>query len=135
MLSLQLLKHSLMKLCFLSVLRCNDQVLLQLEINLLMTLTFLQKMMVIITVMYMMIDFHFLLLKIGVHLHDLLHLLVMHLLHWKILILIVKTGLNRLKENISVDRTLLRVLYDEGMLTCLVLRDLLGLVSCLDLHP
>ena len=100
-----------------------------------MTLTFLQKMMVIIIVIWMMmIYFHLLLLKIGVHLHDLLHLLVMHLLHQKILILMVKTGLNRLKENISVDKTLLRVLHDEEMLTCLLLQDLLGLVSCLDLH-
>ena len=132
MLSLPLLKHSLMKLCFLSVLRCNNEVLLLLEINLQMTLTFLWKMMVVITVMQMMI-FSFLLLKIGIHLHDLLHLLVMHLLHWKILILMVKTGLNRLRENISVDKILLRVPQDGEILTCLVLRDHLGLMSCLDL--
>ena len=67
------------------------------------------------------------------HLHNLLHLLVMHLMHQKILILIVKIGLNRLKENISVNKTLLRVPHDKEMLTCLVLRDLLGLVSYLDL--
>ena len=63
-----------------------------------------------------------------------LHLLVMHLMHQKILILMVKIGLNRLRESISVDKTLLRVPHDEEMLTCLVLRGLLGLVSCLDLH-
>ena len=98
-----------------------------------MTLTFLWKMMVIITVMRMM-NFFLLFLKNSVLHCRLLHLLVMHLLHRKILILMMKIGLKRLRENISVDKTLLRVPHDEEMLTCLALRDLLGLVSCLDLR-
>ena len=108
------------------------------SLTIMMTLTFLQKMMVIITVMRMMIYFLLLLLKNGVlHCH-LLHLLVMHQMHQKILILILmRTYLKRQKRKLcekSKRFSVNKILLNGEILTCQVLRDPLGIVSCLDLR-
>ena len=97
-----------------------------------MTLKFLQKMMVIITAMRTMIYFLLLLLKISVQNCCLLHLLVMHQMHQKILILILmRISLKRQKRKLyrEIKRfSVNKILLNGEILTCQVLRDLPGLV-------